>query len=49
MVDFLLQQRRLDVTDTALHAIRFNQPQNVIKILDRLKEISPELEYTGLF
>ncbi|XP_075225817.1 short transient receptor potential channel 4-like [Lycorma delicatula] len=47
MVDFLLQQKRLDVTDSALHAIMLDQPHNLIKILDRLKEVSPELEYTG--
>nr|CAD7411671.1 unnamed protein product [Timema cristinae] len=47
MVEFLLHQKRLDIRDCALHAVRENQPRILGMILDRLKETSPVLEFVG--
>lgn len=47
MVEFLLQQRDIDVSDCALHAIRDNQIKIVVVLLDKLQEIAPGLEFVG--
>ncbi|KAK9729940.1 Ankyrin repeats (3 copies) [Popillia japonica] len=48
MVDFLLQQRDIDVGDCALHAIRDNQIKILQLLLDKLQEIAPGLEFVGV-
>ncbi|GJQ70227.1 hypothetical protein Trydic_g22680 [Trypoxylus dichotomus] len=48
MVDFLLQQRDIDIGDCALHAIRDNQIKILQLLLDKLQEIAPGLEFVGV-
>lgn len=46
MVEFLLKQSNLDVRDCALLAVEQNEPTILTMILDRQKEINPELEFS---
>ena len=48
MVEFLLTQEYIDIGDTALHAIRQNEPKIAVMILDKLEQITPGLEQAGI-
>lgn len=45
MVELLLSTEDIDCSDTALHAIRENEPAIAIMILDKKKSKSPHLEH----
>ncbi|XP_015588329.1 short transient receptor potential channel 4 [Cephus cinctus] len=47
MVEFLLSQPDVDVHDTALYAIRENEPRIAFMILKKLEEQSPGMEKVG--
>ncbi|XP_013195311.2 short transient receptor potential channel 4 [Amyelois transitella] len=47
MVDFLLNQPRIDLGDNVLHAVRNNSINILVKLLDAQKKISPGLEFAG--
>ena len=47
MVEFLLQQRGIDLSDCVLHAIRDNQIKILQMLLDKMHEIAPGMEYAG--
>lgn len=42
MVEFLLKRKQLDVRDCAFHAIKLNQPKNLVLILDKVKRSYPK-------
>lgn len=47
MVDLLLKQKNIDVGDNALRAVRNNDPEILVMLLEKLQEISPGLEFVG--
>ncbi|XP_065162715.1 short transient receptor potential channel 4-like [Atheta coriaria] len=48
MVEFLLEQQNMDISDCVLHAIRDNQIKILQMLLDKLQETAPGLEFVGV-
>lgn len=47
MVELLLSQPNIEISDTVLHAVRDNEDQIVLMILERIEEMTPGLEFAG--
>ncbi|KAJ8913569.1 hypothetical protein NQ315_017120 [Exocentrus adspersus] len=48
MVEFLLTQPGIDIGDCVLHAVKDNQPNILVQLLDKLNETAPSLEFVGV-
>lgn len=47
MVEFLLEQKGIDISDCALYAIKEGSIKIVELIFEKIREISPGLEFAG--